>query len=126
MLRSTICAGLLMVPSMAIGAPRTITLVDAITYARAHHPEVRAALARVSAQKEVAGVARAQWYPVFGATAQLIGGTANNTTASYVGVPFMDIPRIGGTKTLSPGTMEPSASTFVGAGGTQELFDFGR
>jgi outer membrane protein TolC len=38
----------------------------------------------------------------------------------------MDIPRIGATRAVSGGTWQPYASTFVGAGVTQEAFDFGR
>jgi outer membrane protein TolC len=103
-----------------------MTLPEAMDHARSHHPEVRAALARVAAQRAAASVPRAQWYPVFGVTAQLFAATANNTTGTYVNQPFMDIPRIGATRVASPGTMEPSASTFAGVGGLQELFDFGR
>jgi outer membrane protein TolC len=113
-------------PTLAQDAIPTMSLPDAIAHAREHHPAVRAALARVAAQKATAAVPRSQWLPTFGVTAQIFGGTANNTTASYVGQPFMDIPRIGGTRVASPGTFEPSASTFAGVGGTQEIFDFGR
>ncbi len=108
--------------------PKAISLADALTYARANQPAVRAANARIDAAKARAGVPRAQWYPTVGTTAQLLGGTANNTTGSYVTMGFMDIPRIGGTRAVSPSsaTWAPSASTFVGVGLTQELFDFGR
>jgi len=123
---STICAALVLIPAMADADPRAMTLADAVAHAEAHHPEVRAALARVAAQRAAANVPRAQWYPVFGATAQLFGATANNTTGTYVTQPYMDIPRIGATRVTSPGTMEPSASTLVAIGGTQEIFDFGR
>jgi outer membrane protein TolC len=66
--------------------------------------------------------------PTFGVTAQLFGGTANNTTGTYITPPFMDIPRIGATRATSAGhaSWKPYASTFAGAGLTQELFDFGR
>lgn len=105
---------------------RALSLPDAIAYARAHQPAVRAALARVAARMAEADVPRAQWKPLIGVTAQLFGATANNTTGTYVAPGFMDIPRIGGTRTASPGTLQPYASTFVGVSAIQELFDFGR
>ena len=110
--------------------PRTIrvmTLSEATAFARAHQPQVRAALARVNARKADAEIPRAQWLPVAGVTAQLFGATANNTTGTYVSPGgFMDIPRIGGTRSVRAGTWQPYPSTFVAAGGSQELFDFGR
>ncbi len=66
--------------------------------------------------------------PSFGVTLQAIEGTTNNTTASYVGVPDVDIPRIGGTSDASAdgGSWSPSTSMLGAIGGTQEIFDFGR
>ena len=110
----------------AAPAMRTMALPEAVAYARAHQPAIRAALARIAAQKAEAEVPRAQWKPIVGVTAQLFGATANNTTGTYVAPSFMDIPRIGGTRVASPGTFQPYASTFVGASALQELFDFGR
>jgi outer membrane protein len=106
---------------------RTFALEEALTYARAHQPELRAAVARVAAEQQAAEVPRAEWYPIVGATAQLFGGTANNTTGTYV-VPgaSIDIPRIGGTRSVSSGTWRPYPSTIAGVGLNQELFDFGR
>ncbi|MEO6574488.1 MAG: TolC family protein, partial [Polyangiaceae bacterium] len=89
-------------------------------------PAMRAALARVNAQRSEANVPRSQWLPVIGATAQIFGATANNTTGTFVTPAFMDIPRIGATRAVSGGTFQPYASTLVGLGGTQEVFDFGR
>jgi outer membrane protein TolC len=113
-------------PVDATGAARVVTLAEALSFARAHQPQLRAALARVAAQKAEAAVPRAGWLPTAGVTAQLFGATANNTTGTSVTPPFMDIPRIGGTRVTATGPLQPYASTFVGAGGTQELFDFGR
>jgi outer membrane protein len=113
--------------SSALPPPaRAMSLSDAIAYAKAHQPAVLAGVARVAAQKEAANVPRAQWQPLIGASAQLLGATANNTTASYLGPADMDIPRIGATRAVASGTWQPYASTFVGAGITQEGFDFGR
>lgn len=107
-------------------APRAITLTQAIAYGRANHPAIRAALARVRSREAEAHVPGAQWLPAFGVTAQIFGATANQTTGTYVSPSFMDVPRVGGTRATSSGTWRPYPSTFVGAGGTQELFDFGR
>jgi outer membrane protein len=120
------------VPAMGAGsdaggaAPKVMTLSEALAYARAHQPAIRAALARAAAEREAAKVPRAQWLPSVGVTAQIYAATANNTTGTYVGAPFVDVPRIGGTTVTSPGTMRPYPSTFVGAGINQEIFDFGR
>jgi outer membrane protein TolC len=106
-----------------------MTLDQALAYARTHQPALRSALARVAAASADARVPRAQWLPSFGATAQAFEGTTNNTTASYLGVPEVDIPRIGGTggtKTRDTGSWTPSTSTIVAVGAGQELYDFGR
>jgi len=106
---------------------RAITLPDAIAFARTHQPQLRIALSRIAVRTAEADVPRAQWLPTFGATAQLFGATANNTTGTYVSPgAFMDIPRIGGTRVVSSGSFRPYASSLVAAGLTQELFDFGR
>jgi outer membrane protein TolC len=103
-----------------------MSLPEAIAYARAHQPAIRAAIARLSAAEAETAVPRAQWYPTLGATAQFFGASANNTTASYVGVAPLDVPRIGGTRVVSRGAWKPYASTFAGIGAAQEIFDFGR
>jgi outer membrane protein TolC len=109
------------------GVPiRAMTVEDAIAWARAHQPAVRASLARDATRKAEADVPRAQRLPVAGVTAQLFGATANNTTGTYITPGFIDIPRIGGTRVVAPGTMQPAPSTLVAGGVNQELFDFGR
>jgi outer membrane protein len=110
------------------GAPAVpaMTLPEALVYARAHHPSLRSALARVQAAAADARVPRAQWLPAFGATVQAFEGTVNNSTASYLGVPEVDLPRIGGTPAGASRTWKPSLSTLAAIGGGQELFDFGR
>jgi outer membrane protein TolC len=105
---------------------REMTLDQALSYARAHQPVLRSALARVAEAAAEVYVVRSQWLPNVGATAQIFGGTVNNTTASYLGVPEVELPRIGGTKVSATGTFRPSASTLAGVGVGQELFDFGR
>jgi outer membrane protein TolC len=103
-----------------------MSLAAAISYARDHQPAVRVALARIAAQTQAAQIPRGLWLPSVGATAQLFAATANNTTGTYVTEHFLDIPRIGGTTTVSSGDWQPHAASLVGIGGTQELFDFGR
>ena len=105
---------------------KVMALSEALAYARAHQPAIRAAMARVAAQQEEARVPRAEWLPSVGATLQGFAATANNSTGTYVGSPFVDVVRIGGTKVSSPGLARPYASTFLGAGINQEVFDFGR
>jgi outer membrane protein TolC len=107
---------------------RTLTLAEALAYARTHQPQVRAALARIAAEKARAEIPRGQRLPTVGVTAQVFGGSENNTTASYVAPWFMDIPRIGGTRGVATDTssLTPYGSTLAGAGATLELFDFGR
>jgi outer membrane protein len=76
-----------------------------------------------------AKVASAQWLPTVAVAGELYGMTANNSTGTYLATDFMDVPRIGGTPAvLSPSNASwaPVASTFVGAGLWQEVFDFGR
>ncbi len=117
--------------SAAEEAPRSvsrITLSEAVAYARAHQPQVRASLARVEAAKAAAEIPRARWQPLVGATAQLLVGTGNNTTASYVGTSTLMIPRIGGSTGTSAASssLGPEPSTLVGVGAAQQVFDFGR
>ncbi len=106
---------------------RTMSLEEAIAYARAHQPQLRAAIARVSAEKQAADVPRAQWQPTAGVTAQAFGMTANNTTGTFLTPSStFDIPRIGGTRSVATGTFQPYGATLVAGGINQELFDFGR
>ncbi len=107
---------------------RSMTIGEALSYAREHQPAIRAALSKVKAQMEAAKIPSGQWLPTVGLTLQGFGMTANNTTGTYVQPFYMDIPRIGGTeaRTESSARLSPYASTFAGAGVLQEIFDFGR
>jgi outer membrane protein len=103
-------------------------MVEARAYAHEHQPAIRAALARVRARMAEAMIPTGQWLPTVGVAAELFAMTANNSTGTYLPAP-LDVPRIGGTPAvLSPSqaSWAPHASTFVGAGLRQELFDFGR
>jgi outer membrane protein len=105
---------------------RAMTLGQALAYARTHQPAVRVAVARIEAQAAQAKIPSSQWYPTLGATAQLFGATANNTTGSYVSTHAVDVPRIGATRATGTGSLKPYPSTLVGLGINQEVFDFGR
>jgi outer membrane protein TolC len=107
----------------------TLTMTEALSYANAHQPAIRAALARVRASMEEAKIPSAQWLPTVSVAAELYGMTANNTTGTFLGTDYLAVPRIGGTPAVtspSDATWAPVASSFVGAGLLQEVFDFGR
>jgi outer membrane protein len=107
-------------------AIRSMTLDEALRYARDHQPSLQSALARVAAAAADTRVARAQWFPALGAALQAIEGSTNNSTASYVSVREVAIPRIGGTAIRGTGTFSPSTSTLAALGAGQEVYDFGR
>ncbi len=111
-----------------VATARAVTLPEALAYARDRQPRIKSALAEYEARRAEARVPRAQWLPQLGATAQLFVATANNSTASYLTVPELDIPRIGGSKAQTQATAawSPSASTLAGIGVGQEVYDFGR
>jgi outer membrane protein TolC len=111
----------------AIGGPvSSVTLDQALQYARSHHPQARSALAELAARKAEAKVPRAQWLPQIGATAQIFGGSFNNTTTSYLNIPEVDLPRIGGRSATTSTDWSPSVSTLAGMSVGQEVYDFGR
>ena len=104
-----------------------ISLRAAIAYARAHQPTLQEARARVAVALENAQLPRAEWDPKLGAGAELIVGTENNSTDSYVTGPLdFDIPRVGGTAAYAKTSWAPEPSTLVGVGVRKELYDFGR
>jgi outer membrane protein TolC len=108
---------------------RGITLDDALAYARDHHPRLREAEARVHAAQANGAIPHAQWLPRIGGVAEVIAGTANNSTAAYLSTPYVTLPRIGATAVNQPiggDSFIPYPSTVVGVGITQEIFDFGR
>jgi outer membrane protein len=105
---------------------RTMSLREAVAFAREHQPSLLTALARVRAAQEDTRIARAQWLPSLGVTAQVFEATANNSTASYLGVRGVDLPRIGGTRVVDHPGWDPQASTLAAVGLDQEVFDFGR
>jgi outer membrane protein len=105
--------------------PRIVSLDEALSYAQANQPSLQAALERVKAAEVEARIPRARWLPTAGATAEFFEGTANNTTAAYVNLPEVALPRIGGARAVDRGTWLPSASSLAAISLGQELFDFG-
>jgi outer membrane protein len=103
-----------------------MTIAEALAYAHEHQPAIRAGLSRVATRMAEAEIPSGQWLPKVSAAAEIFAMTANNTTGTYVAPDFLDVPRIGATPSTATGRLSPYASTFVGAGLLQELFDFGR
>jgi outer membrane protein len=110
----------------AAASPRTMTLREAITYARAHQPSLAAARARVEVARAQAELPSAARLPRVTAGAELLVGTTNNTTTSYGGPLGFDVPRIGGTPANAKTSLSPEPSTLAGIGVRQEVYDFGR
>lgn len=118
-------------PAWAHMAVRSVRLDEALAYGEAHQPSLQVALDHVAAAQADARVPRARWLPTVGALAEGFEGTSNNTTAAYLSVAEVPLPRIGATKTVdhgtwTRGTWAPNPSTLVAGAVTQELFDFGR
>jgi outer membrane protein len=109
-----------------LGPARAISLEDAVAYAQAHQPSLKAALDRVKVAEADAQVPRASWLPRAAAVAEILEGTTNNTTASIIATQDVALPRIGGTRIVDSGTWGPSPSTLAAISASQELFDFGR
>jgi outer membrane protein len=106
--------------------PRTVSLEHALREAQARQPSIRTALARVQERRAESRIPDAAWLPRVGATAQLFGATANNTTASFVSTPESSTPRVGATPAELPGSLRPYASSYLAASLDQRLFDFGK
>ncbi len=125
-LRCACSLSLLWLAGQAEAAPTSLTLPDALAYAHQHQPELRRMRAEIAARLAEAKVPRALWLPRIGATAQLLVGTANNTSASVLNVRETDLPRIGGTKTSAHTDWRPAPSTLAALSLQQEVYDFGR
>jgi outer membrane protein len=105
---------------------RAMTLEEALAYAHEHQPAIRAAKARVVAAKADASATWAQWRPYAVAGAEILGGTSNNSVASYVSLPGLEVPRIGSTKIPATNLAKMYPTTFAAVSINQEVFDFGR
>lgn len=103
-----------------------MTLEQAIAHGRAHQPRARAARARLDAARVEAATPAAQWRPSLAAFAELVGSTVNNSTATVINQPSVDLPRIGATPLRSSPSFVPYATSAAAVGGRQLLLDFGR
>jgi outer membrane protein TolC len=104
----------------------TFSLREAIEFALKHQPEVLAAKARLLAARAAERIPGAAWRPIVGGLVEVVGGSANNSTATVLSNSVLDLPRIGGTPVQTTADLTPYPSTLVGLGVRQELFDFGR
>ena len=66
------------------------------------------ALAELAWRQREAAVPRAAWYPQLGVGAQWITGTSNNSTATQLNVPEVDLVRIGGTPMMRDPSWRPA------------------
>jgi outer membrane protein TolC len=112
--------------TLLASTPRSFTLPEALQQARASQPALEAARQRLEAARQDLRATERAWAPTLGLGAELVAGTANNSTAVVLGVWALDLPRIGGTKTLANPSWAPTASSLVGLTVRQQLFDFGR
>lgn len=112
--------------STVVAQPAALTLGEALTFAHDHQPSLIAARARIEVARAQARVPDAARAVRVGAAAELLGGTNNNSTASYATLGFLDVARIGGTPANAPVSWTPQASTLVGISLHKELYDFGR
>ena len=112
--------------SPAFGQPAVLSLRQAMEYARDHQPSLIAARARVEVARAQAMVPEAAKAFRVGAAAEILGGTNNNTTASYATLGFLDVARIGGTPANAAVSWAPDVSTLAGISVHKELYDFGR
>jgi outer membrane protein TolC len=119
------CVAFVAAEAHAQPAIRTMTLREAIAYARVHQPSLQAAQARVAVAREQAQLPRAAWDPKVLAGAEALVGTNNNTTASYLSIGWL-VPRIGGTPANAAHKWKPEPSTLAGIGVLKEVYDFGR
>jgi outer membrane protein len=113
-------------PQTVVPSAPSMTLAQALEYARGHQPELRAARERFLAVAADARVASAQWLPSAGATAEIVGSSANNSTSTVLRSSDVDLPRIGGTAIQTKPRWQPYATTIAAVGLRQEVFDFGR
>ncbi|MFZ5445175.1 MAG: TolC family protein [Myxococcota bacterium] len=106
--------------------PRTVTLDEALQLARTNQPQLQAAKLRLEAAAKEVDAARAAWLPTFGALAEVVGSSTNNSTTTVISNSAVDLPRIGATKVSATPDFTPAISTVVALGARQTLYDFGR
>lgn len=122
-------AGQAAAPPLVPEAPG-YTLAAAQSYALAHQPRLALSEAELEARRADARVPAARWLPRVGVTAQLVGGTNNNSAANWLGSGgAVEFPRIAGTGFLQqPSAINwtPYANTALGVSLEQRVWDFGR
>lgn len=103
----------------------SMSLEQALEHARKHQPSLAAARLRLEAARHDATANDREWYPKISVGAQVVGATVNASSATILPMNGVGIARVGGTRMFAP-TAQPYASTLVGLGVRQEIFDFGR
>jgi len=112
--------------SIPVPAAPSMTLDQALAFARGHQPTLNAARARLEAARHDAVANEREWYPKISVGAQVVGATVNASSATILPMTGVGIARVGGTRMFDPPTARPYASTLVGVAARQEVFDFGR
>ncbi len=116
-----------LVGSAALAQERKVfTLDEAVAYAMAHQPRLRAAAQAVEVRRRQVAAAKAPWAPEIRAGVEVLAGTVNQTSASFFNLRGVDIARIAGRSSVRYPEWQPYPSTFAGIGVRQEVFDFGR
>ncbi|MBX7100502.1 MAG: TolC family protein, partial [Myxococcaceae bacterium] len=105
---------------------KAVSLEEALALARAQHPALEASRQRVAAAQAEVDAVSALWLPTAGLAAELVGATANNSTATVLSTSAVDLPRIGSTKVTATPDFAPSATSLVAVGLRQLVWDFGR
>jgi outer membrane protein len=103
--------------------PRVFTVQEAVNYALAHYPSVRAALERYNAARAGVGLARTNYVPFVDG----VWESDRETRASVLGVLLPQSPTIltGTQGTVTPGPAEPFWTTGMGALFSWQPFTFG-
>jgi outer membrane protein TolC len=109
-------------PGEQPGATPVFTLPEALEYANAHYPTVRAALEQVTASAANVDVARSAYLPRFDALWQTNHGTVNNIFGQLL--PQSVIPSLSGP-VLSSSSSDTVWGTAAGGLLSWEPFDFG-
>ena len=108
-------------PTASASAVRVVTLQEAVQYATAHYPAVRAAMERRNAARARVSLARDNYLPKADVLWQLNRGTRNNIAGTLL--PQSTIPNPSGT------VVDTSTQSFWGTGSgmhiSWEPFDFG-
>lgn len=111
---------------MGASEPRAVSLTEALELAAKNNPSIDAARHRLEATREDQRAVQGGYLPSMGALAELVGSTTNNSTATLLSNPAVNLPRIGATRVSDQPSALPAASTVVAIGIRQLVYDFGR